>query len=70
MPKLKNTIKVIGLLTILGAAAAKMAPLLKSADPKLRKKFENILSLLIEIKEDIMDIGEIAKKEIKKAKKK
>jgi len=70
MPKLKNAIKVIGLLTILGAAAAKMAPLLKSADPKLRKKFENILSLLIEIKEDIMDIGEIAKKEIKKAKKK
>jgi len=70
MPKLKNTVIVIGLLTILGAAAAKLAPLLKSADPKIRKKFEHILTLLIEIKDDLSDIGTMAKKEIKKARKK
>ncbi len=64
--KLANVVKVIGLLTILGAAAAKLAPLLKSADPKLRKKFENIMSLLVEIKEEFSDLGTMAVKEIKK----
>jgi hypothetical protein len=64
--KLANVVKVVGLLTILGAAAAKLAPLLKSADPKLRKKFENIMNLLVEIKDEFSDLGTMAVKEIKK----
>ncbi len=64
--KLANVVKVIGLITILGAAASKLAPLLKSADPKLRKKFEHILKLLVEIKDEFSDLGTMAAKEIKK----
>jgi S-DNA-T family DNA segregation ATPase FtsK/SpoIIIE len=69
--KLANVVKVVGLLTILGAAAAKLAPLLKSADPKLRRKFENIMNLLVEKKpyiifiiDELADLMMVAKADI------
>ncbi|MCX6792906.1 MAG: hypothetical protein NTY12_02680 [Candidatus Falkowbacteria bacterium] len=66
--KLANAVKVIGLLTILGAAISKLAPLLKTADPKIKRKFMSIMKLLIELKEEVMDLGTMAAKEIKKQK--
>lgn len=66
--KLGNIIKVIGLLTVLGAAASKLAPLLKTADPKIKKKFQDILKLLIELKDDVGDLASMTAKEVKKAK--
>ncbi len=67
MPKkLASAVKVIGLLTVIGAAAAKLAPLLKNANPKMRKKFETIINLLIELKEEMVDLGSMAAKEVKK----
>jgi hypothetical protein len=68
--KLGKTIEIIGLLTILGTAAAKLAPLLKNTDPKVKKKFESIIKLLIELKEEVFDLGTLAKKEFNKKTKK
>lgn len=68
MSKLKNTVKVIGLLTVLGAAAAKLAPLLKDADPKLKKKFGVVIKHLAELKDDVTELGAMAAKELKKKK--
>lgn len=67
--KIAKTIEIIGLLTILGTAAAKLAPLLKNTDPKIKKKFEGIIKLLIELKEEVMDLGSMAAKDLKKKKK-
>lgn len=66
--KLANAMKIISLLTILGAAISKLAPLLKNADPKIKKKFMSIMQLLIELKEEVMDLGTMAAKELKKKK--
>lgn len=68
MAKLKNTVKVLGLLTILGAAAAKLAPLLSNADPKLKKKFMIILKHLVELKDEVAELGAMTVKEVKKKK--
>lgn len=64
--KIAKTIEIIGLLTILGTAAAKLAPLLKNTDPKIKKRFESIIKLLIELKAEVVDLGSMAVKDIKK----
>jgi len=64
--KLGNVVKVVGLLTILGAVASKLAPLLKTADPKIKKKFQDILILLVELKDDVSDLAHMTTKEVKK----
>lgn len=67
--KLGKTIEIIGLLTILGTVITKLAPLLKNTDPKIKKKFESIVKLLIELKEEIFDLADLAKKDLNKKKK-
>jgi len=66
--KLGNIIRIVSLLSVLAAAASKLAPLLKHADPKLRKKFGVVLKHLRELKDDVMELGVLAVKEAKKAK--
>jgi len=66
--KLANAVKIISLLTILGAVISKLAPLLKTADPKIKKKFMSVMKLLIELKEELMELGTMAAKEMRKKK--
>jgi len=66
--KFIKAVEVIGLLTIVGAAVSKLAPLLKTADPKIKKKFMNVMTLLIELKDELTDLGTMAVKEMKKKK--
>ncbi len=66
--KLVNAVKIVGLLTIVGAAITKLSPLLKNADPKIKKKFVSILKTLGELRDEITELGSLAAKEIKKKK--
>ncbi len=59
--KLGNTIKVIGFLTVIGTIVAKVIPLLQKENPKLKKKMSHIGDLLGELKDEIVDLTDMAR---------
>ncbi len=59
--KIGNTIKVLGFLTIVGTVLAKALPLLKQENPKLKKKLDHIGGLLNDLKEDIVELTDMAR---------
>ena len=61
--KIGNVIKVIGVLTFVGTLLAKVIPMIKDENPKLKKKISHIGDLLSELKDEIVEVGsEVQKK--------
>lgn len=61
--KIGNIIKVVGVLTFVGTLLAKIIPMLKEENPKLKKKIGHIGDLLSELKDEIIEVGaEVQKK--------
>ncbi len=66
--KLGNFIQIVGLLTFLGTVLAKLMPLFKEQNPKLKKKISHIGGLLGELKEEIVDLASSSELKGKKSK--
>ncbi len=61
--KIGNIIKVVGVLTFVGTLVAKIMPMIKDENPKIKKKISHIGDLLSELKDEIVEVGaEIQKK--------
>lgn len=57
-----NSAKIIGVLTFISALAAELMPLIQKENPKLKKKVGHIVSLLTELKDEVMDVASVIKK--------
>lgn len=57
-----NAAKIIGVLTFISALAAELMPLVQKENPKLKKKVSHIVSLLTELKDEVMDVATALKK--------
>lgn len=66
MAKLGNVVKIVGLMTVIGTVLAKLLPLLQKEHPKLKKKITHIGDLLVELKDEVVDLGALA--QVKKSK--
>ncbi len=63
--KFANSTKVVGVLTFISALVNELMPLIQKENPKLKKKVAHIISLVTELKDEIMEVAVEFKKKKK-----
>lgn len=66
--KITQSAKIIGVLTFISALVSELLPLIQKENPKLKKKINNIISLVTELKTEVMDVAGALKQVGKKKK--
>ena len=60
--KITQSAKLLGVLTFVSAMVTELLPLVQKENPKLKKKISHIISLLSDLKDEVLDVaGEIKK---------